>query len=103
MVEQTRRTPATESGQPGTNALPDGGAVPEPRARRQAHIRDTANRDRRTQAIDHIEQGVHPRGRSVIHLALEPAFTLVSPPRLHGTTNNGHLVLPEKIAFFLKE
>ena len=78
--------------------------MPAPRARRQAHISDTADRDRRAQAIDHIEQGICPSGETVVHLAPEPAkFTLVSPPQLPHTTNNGHLVLPENICLFLRE
>ncbi len=75
-----------------------GSAVPTPRARRQAHIRDTTDPDRGAQAIDHIKESIRPRGETVIHLAPEPAkFTLASPPRLHDTTNNGHLILPDKI------
>jgi len=38
-----------------------------------------ADRDRRAQPVDQIEQRVRPRGETVVHLASEPVkFTLVS-------------------------
>jgi hypothetical protein len=74
------------------------GAVPTPRTRRQAHIGEPADRDRRAQPIDQIKQRVRPSGKAVVQLAPEPAkFTLVNTAGLDDTTNNGHLVLPEKI------
>src|SRR5436190_1634361 len=69
-----------------------------PRPRRQTHMRDPAHLDRRADPVDQLEQRVRPRGETVVHLAAEPAkFTLVSTTGLHDTTNNGHLILPEKI------
>jgi hypothetical protein len=58
-----------------------GGAVPAPRAWRQAQIRDPADRDRRAQPVDQIKQRIRPRGETVVHLTPEPVkFTLVRPP-----------------------
>ena len=54
-------------------------------------------------SIDQIEQRVRPPVETVVHLAPKPAkFTLVIPPGLHHTTNNGHPILPRRIAFFLR-
>ncbi|HEX8767829.1 MAG TPA: hypothetical protein VF714_05630 [Jatrophihabitans sp.] len=75
-----------------------------PRARRQTHMRDAANRDRRTDPVNQLEQRARPRGEAVIHLTSKPAkFTLATNAALHDTTNNGHLILPEKIRLFLRE
>ncbi|WP_212995013.1 hypothetical protein, partial [Actinoplanes auranticolor] len=69
-----------------------------PGTRRQTQTRHPGDGDRRADPIDQIEQSVRPPVETVIHLAPEPAkFTLVSSTGLHDTTNNGHLVLPEKI------
>jgi hypothetical protein len=68
------------------------------RPRRQTHMRHPADRDRRANPVNQLEQSVRPRGETVVHLAAEPAkFTLVTTAGLHNTTNNGHLILPEKI------
>jgi hypothetical protein len=80
------------------------GTVTTPSTRRQAQIRHPGHRDRRADPIDQIEQRIRPPTETVVHLAPEPAkFTLVTTTALHDTTNNGHLVLPEKIRLFLRE
>src|SRR3954470_3346003 len=70
-----------------------------PRPRRQTHMCDPADLDRRADPVNQLEQRVRPRGEAVVYLAAEPAkFTLVTPPVLRETTNNGHLILPRRFA-----
>jgi hypothetical protein len=69
-----------------------------------AHVRDPADGDRRAHPVHQVEQRVRPPVQTVVHLAAEPAkFTLVTATGRDDTTNNGHLVLPEKIRPFSTE
>ena len=78
--------------------------MPTPGTRRQAQIRHPAHRHRSTDPIKQIEQCIRPPVETVVHLTPKPAkFTLATTTDLPDTTNNGHLILPEKIRLFLPE
>jgi hypothetical protein len=70
--------------------------MPTPGARRQRHMRDAVDPDRRADPVDQIKQGVRPIDETIVDLLTEPSkFTLATTNRLPDTTNSGHLVLPE--------